>query len=45
LAEAGDAEGATGVISQLGQMDLAPLTYQHRALIFSYAALALSQAP
>lgn len=44
LAQAGDADGARGVISQLGQLDLAPLTYQHRALIFSYAALALSRA-
>ncbi len=44
LAEAGDAEGARGVIGQLGQLDLASLTYQRRALIFSYAALALSRA-
>ncbi|MDH3231506.1 MAG: hypothetical protein OEN55_17080 [Alphaproteobacteria bacterium] len=44
LAEAGDTEGARGVISQLAQLDLAPLTYQQRALIFSYAALALSRA-
>jgi hypothetical protein len=44
LAEAGDADGARGVISQLGQLDLASLTYQRRALIFSYAALALSRA-
>lgn len=44
LAEAGDAEGAKGVIGQLGQLDLKSLTYQRRALIFSYAALALSRA-
>jgi hypothetical protein len=43
LAEAGDVEGAKGVIAQLGQLDLASLTYQRRALIFSYAALALSR--
>jgi hypothetical protein len=44
LAEAGDTEGARGVIGQLGQLDLAPMTYQRRAMIFSYAALALSRA-
>ncbi len=44
LAEAGDVAGAKGVIAQLGQLDLASLTYQRRALIFSYAALALSRA-
>ena len=44
LAEAGDAEGAKGVIAQIGQLDLKSLTYQRRALIFSYAALALSRA-
>lgn len=44
LAEAGDADGAKAVIGQLGQLALAALTYQRRALIFSYAALALSRA-
>ncbi|UCH73382.1 MAG: hypothetical protein JSU82_13670 [Rhodospirillales bacterium] len=44
LAEAGDAEGARGVIKQIVQLELASLTYQRRALIFSYAALALSRA-
>ncbi len=44
LAEGGDAEGAKGVIAQLGKLDLASLTYQRRALIFGYAALALSRA-
>jgi len=44
LAEAGDTGGANGVIGQLGQLDLASLTAQRRALIFSYAALALSRA-
>lgn len=42
LAEAGDAEGARGMIQQLGQLDLALMTYHRRALVFSYAALALS---
>jgi hypothetical protein len=42
LAEAGDAEGARGMIQQLGQLNLALLTYHRRALIFAYAALALS---
>ena len=44
LAEAGDAAGAKGMIRQLDQLDLASVTYQRRALIFSYAALALSRA-
>jgi len=44
LAEAGDTGGAKAVIGQLGQLDLASLSYQRRALIFSYAALALSRA-
>ena len=42
LAEAGDAEGARGVIKQLGQLNLAQQTYHRRALVFAYAALALS---
>ena len=44
LAEAGDAEGAKGVIGQLGQLDLASLSPQRRAMVFGYAALALSRA-
>lgn len=42
LAEGGDVDGAKGVIRQIGDLDLEPLTYQERALIFSYAALALA---
>lgn len=44
LAEAGDTRAATGVIAQLGRLDLASLSAQRRALIFGYAALALSRA-
>jgi len=44
LAEAGDVKGARAVIGQLEKLNLTALTYQRRALIFSYAALALSRA-
>ena len=43
LAVSGDAEGARGVIRQLGQLNLALLTYHHRAQILAYAALALAR--
>lgn len=44
LAAAGDLDGARGVIGQLQKLDLVSLTGQRRALIFGYAALALSGA-